>query len=149
MYIVCTDSGDIVAFHDSKHVVKTYIKDVFEFNNIKLKYAKVPKEKVDLLDGLENLYLVRYGHTYVQSGYLLYIQIASGQETEDHIFAKDILYRLLEIKRLNKKDAHKIRKAIEVLEKLIYDDEHEIPTLDVLEAMKMHYDPYVYSNGLR
>lgn len=148
MFVAYDDDKKIVAFHDSKKVVKQYIRDVMRCNDLVLSLGKLKKKEEYKLDAISDLYLVRFGHAYVQSGYLLYVQIVSDQEYEDHEFARDILYRLLELKRIPEKDAKHIRKSICILEDLIYDEESYTPSLDQLERMKIDFEPYVYSRGL-
>lgn len=148
MFVAYDDDKNIVAFHDSKRVVKQYIDDVMRCNDLILSFGKIKKKEEELLSKLDELYLVRFGHTYIQSGYLVYVQLVSNQEYEDHEFARDILYRLLESKRIPNKEAKHIRKAICVLENIIFDEEYYAPSLSQLKQLKADYEPYLYSKGL-
>ena len=94
------------------------------------------------------MYLIRYGDTYVQSGYLLFVEISQSQISEDDQYALDILYRLLETARLSDKQSKKIMKAIKVMEKLVQEDREYIPSIEQLKRMKSDYEPYIYNTGL-
>ena len=145
MYCAYDDENNIIAFHDSKRAVETYIDRVYQCNRLTLKMCKVRKENRHLLRGKDDLYLVRYGETFIQSGYLDYISYSSLQMIEDNIMAMDILYRLLETERLSKKENKTIRKAIEIMEEVTKEDGEFTPSLSQLKEMKMNYDPYIYN----
>ena len=148
MYIV-HESEKIIAFHEDKCVVEMYTEAIYKYHKIKLDIRKLTKrEKKSSIKNLYDLYLVRYGETYVQSGYLFYLQLSSDQYIEDEKYARDILYRLLESRNLKEKERRKIEKAVDVLEEKIYDDESYTPTLSELKRMKMDYDPYMYNIGV-
>ena len=89
MYCVYDDEDHIIAYHEKKKVVSTYVDRIFQFHQINLDYKKIKSEyEKILLKGKEDLYLVRYADTYVQSGYLVYLQIVSDQVNYDHEYAK-------------------------------------------------------------
>lgn len=148
MYCAYNEDKNIIAFHDKKKPVEIYIENVYKYNKLVLDIGKINKKKSDVLENIGDLYLVRYGETFVQSGYLIYIQISSNQECEDNEFARDILYRILETRQLKEKKVKQISKAISILEDIIYDDESYTPSLDQLRQMKLSYDPYLYNIGL-
>lgn len=139
---------NLIAFHDSKKVVNKYIADVYKCHKIHLELGRIKEASEWKLKNKDDLYLVRVNDTYVQSGYLIYIQISSQQLVEDEEFAKDILYKMLEADRLTDKQARKIYNAIKVIEDVLYEDRNYIPTLNQLKTMKLDYDPYIYSSGL-
>lgn len=148
MFCVYDDDENIIAFHDSRKVVEKYIESIYNINKIQLKIGKIKKSSEYKLDGKDDLYLVRVNDTYVQSGYLVYMELVSQQLVEDEQYAKDILLRMLEVNRLSKKNAKKIEKAIEVIDELLYEDNHYVPSLPELKRIKMDYDPYIYNCGL-
>lgn len=55
---------------------------------------------------------------------------------------------MLEMSRLNKKQTKIIEKAVEVIDELLCEDSHYVPSFKSLQRMKMDYDPYIYSNKL-
>ena len=148
MYCVYDDKGNIIAFHNKKYIVEKYIDSIYSHHKISLEIGKIKKSSKYKLNKNDDLYLVRFGDTYVQTGYLMYIEMCQNQILEDDQQALDILYRLLEIRRLSKKQSKKIMKAIEVLEKVVDEDRSYVPTLQQLKNLKMDYDPYMYNTGL-
>ena len=138
MYI-CHENGKVIAFHEDEKVVDIYIETIYKYHKLKLGKKKIRKKKFKNLYINDDLYLVRYGETFVQSGYTLYLQLQSEQYIEDEKYARDILYRLLETRNVKGKKLKKIKSAISVLEDFIYDDESYIPTLKELENMKMDF----------
>ena len=148
MYCAYDDEKNIIAFHDNKKIVKRYTDNVHSVHKITLNIGKIKKDSKWKLRNKDELYLVRYNDTYVQSGYLLYLQLSSTQYIEDEEFARDILFRLLETERLTPKQKKKLEKAIEVMEDIIEEDRNFVPTLSELKTMKGDYDPYVYNTGL-
>lgn len=150
MWCVYDSDENIIAFHDSKKVVEKYVDSVFSIHNILLEIGKIKKDSEYKLQNNDELYLVRYNDTYVQEGYLLYLQIVSDCRcgVEDEEFTRDILFRLLEMNRLNNKEKKVIEKAIKVIDSLLAEDEKFIPTLDQLKSLKLDYDPYIYNYRL-
>ena len=85
------DEERIIALHDNKEVVEKYCELLKEYHNVNLSIGKIKKKAEDRIKNLDDLYLVRYGDTYVQSGYLLYLQMSSAQLIEDISKTKDVL----------------------------------------------------------
>lgn len=148
MYCAYDQDKNIIAFHDKKHVVEKYIDSIYKLHKIQLNKGKIKKSSKYKLAGKDELYLIRYGNTYVQSGYLVYLEISQSEFIEDDQYALDILYRLLETTRLTDKQSKKIMKAIEVMEKLVREDREYIPSLEQLKQVKSNYEPYLYNTGL-
>ena len=145
MYAAVDESGKIVAFHDEKKVVKCYIKRIRDSSDATLGFCKIKKKDVKKVNTLYDLYLVRYGDTYVQSGYLEYLELADPQLAYDHQYAKDVLLKVAEIDYLDKEDIEVIEKCVMILDELIDDDRKYTPSLSELEKFKDHYAPYIYS----
>lgn len=148
MYCAMDNNDHLIAFHDSKHVVEKYVESVKTLHDIELKVGKVKEESESKLDGKDDLYLVKYNSSYIQAGYLLYVQINMDGFIEDEIAARDVLYRIIEVNRLTDKQIKRIMRAITILEGIIYNDTHFVPTLEQLRTMKYQYDPYIYSTGI-
>lgn len=147
MYI-CHDADKVIAYHEKKEVVETYVESIYHYHKFRLDIRKATKEEKNMLNKTYDLYLVRFGQTYVQSGYTGYLQIHTESYIEDEKFAKDILYRLLETRGLKGKQYKKVKGAVKVLEKLIYEDETYTPSLKELTNLKFDYDPYLYNMGV-
>lgn len=143
------DIGEnIIAFHDSKKVVQKYIDTVFSIHKVELKLGKIKKTSEWKILDKDDLYLVRFNDTYVQSGYLLYLELAEDSLIKDEETARDILSKIIEIGRVTDKETKKLEKAIKVIEDLLSEDRSYVPTLTQLKSMKLDYDPYIYNVGL-
>lgn len=146
MYVVLNDNKKIVAFHEDYDVCEIYVDNLEKSHNISLNIAKIKKKNKHLLKGLDDLYLVRYGHTYVQEGYLQYVEISEGQYLDDIRYAKDVIYRLLEgAHNIKEKDVKTLSKSTKILDRLLEDMASYTPSLDILNGLKMDYEEYIYN----
>lgn len=148
MYCAYDQENNIIAYHDKKYVVEKYIDSIQILHKIRLNLGKIKKSSKYKLNGKDELYLIRYGDTYIQSGYLIYVELFQTQFIEDDQYALDVLCRIVETTRLTEKENKKIMKAIKVMEKLVYEDRQYIPSFNQLKSMKVDYDPYIYNTGL-
>lgn len=149
MFCCVDESENIIAIHDDRKVIESYTESIYQVHKVNLKIAKIKKrvkEKVE--DKYSDLYLVRYGDAYVQSGYLIYLQLFSDQEMHDYIFAKEILMKILEISSLSKKENKQIESVIRILDHIITEKKEYTPSLSQLKKLKGYYDPYFYNTGL-
>ena len=145
---VAYDGKDIIAFHEDKEVIEIYCDIIDTYHNIKLGIYKVKKKEAKKFKDFEDLYLVRYGETYIQQGYVDYMQFSSQQLNEDHVQARDILKRVLKTANLDKEESKSIKKTINILNDIIEDDSLYIPELSSLKRMKLEYDPYRYNYNI-
>ena len=148
MYCAYDQENNIIAFHDKKYVVEKYIDSIQSLHKINLNLGKIKKSSKYKLVEKDELYLIRYGNTYIQTGYLIYVELFQTQFMEDDQYALDVLYRIIETTRLNNKENKKIMKAIKVMEKIVHEDREYIPSFDQLKTMKVDYEPYIYNTGL-
>lgn len=148
MYCAYDQNENIVALHDKRYVIEKYVDTIYSLHKVQLNIGKVKKSSKYKVTTKDDLYLIRFGDVYVQAGYLLYVELSQTQIMEDDQFALDILYRLLETRRLTEKQSKKIMKAIEVMEDLVHEDREYVPTIDNLKTMKNDYDPYIYNTRL-
>ena len=142
------DGKQIVAFHDEYRVVEEYCSLIEKNHNGRLSICKIKDKKCTKLDYFEDLYLVRYNETYVQSGYVLYLQILTDDYIHDHVYAKDILMRILEFYSFSKDEMKAIKKTIKILDNMIKDDSEYVPELSTLKSMEVDYQPYIYNKGI-
>ena len=142
------DKDHVIALHDDIEVVEKYAGNIYKCHNVKLDIIKIKKKALSKITNKDDLYLVRYGRTYIQVGYLLYVQLMSDQIIEDNKYAKDILLRILEMSRLSSKEEKVISKAIDILDRTIFDDETYTPEYKELRRLKSDYDPYIYNYNL-
>lgn len=145
MYCAYDENKKIIAIHDKKRVIKTYIDRIYENHQISLYLGKLKDSSEYKVKNHEDLYLVKYGDTYIQSGYLIYNQINLEPIIEDDEYALDVLYRILETERLNNKDSKSIINAIKVLEKIVKEDRRYTPTMEELVNFKTNYESYLFS----
>ena len=106
----------------------------------------------DPYENYEDLYFVRYGRygdTYIQSGYLQYLEFVDDGLHDDHIFCRDILLRILELYDLPSNEKNSIRKTIKIIEEILDHEEGYIPELNSLKDIKQDYDPYIYNSKLK
>lgn len=136
MYAVINNIGRIIALHDDKKVVKRYVESVDHYHKITLDIIKVKKRAVKEIHNYEDLYLVRYGDTYVQAGYLTYIDLEYGGLIEDLRYARDILLRTLEMEKLRKGEVKALEKSVMVFDKLLREQERYTPNESELKNIK-------------
>lgn len=145
MYLIIDKIGDdLIAFNDSYDVCETYIDNVNKSNSNlfdrDLRIYKMRKKALYKLEKLYDLYLVRYGDTYIQQGYIDYLSIVSDQIIEDDQFTIDILERTVTRPEISKKDAKILMKAIEIMENIHYNDSVYTPDLKDLKKYKDEID---------
>lgn len=152
MYVVYDKNYNIIAFHEDYDVCEEYVENVFKYNkNLEpgdLSIDKLKKKSKYKLENKDDLYLVRYANTYVQNGYLWYLEVLNGQLIDDDKYCLDVLKRILETSNISKDEYKVIKKAIVVVERLTDEDCCYTPSLDYLKRIKLDYDPYIYNNGV-
>lgn len=150
MYCVLNEEK-IIAFHEEKRVVESYCESIKKYHNKTLMIAKIKKHKRKKLKNISNyydLYLVRYGDTYVQSGYIEYLEMHSPQIEYDHLQAKDTLLRIMELEELSEKEKKAYQVVLRSLEEIIEEDRSYTPDIKELNQMKDQYLPYIYNKEL-
>lgn len=148
MYCAYDKENNIIAIHDKKRIVKAYIDNYYESNGIILNIGKIKESSEYKLKEKDDLYLIKYGNTYIPSGYVLYNQLSIDPILEDDEYALDVLYRILEVNRLNKKEVKIISNAIKVMERLVKDDKSYTPSKEELDNIKNNYELYLNHTGL-
>ena len=149
MYCVYDNKDRVVAFHDEYDIVKTYVHRVnaSHDNHNDLHIGKVKKKKVKKLEEFDNLYLVRYANTYVQAGYLVYLEMISAQHIEDEQQCRDVLLRILECDIISDKERKRLEQAVKVIDRLLEDSKRFTPSISELKGYEMDYSPYLYNKG--
>ena len=148
MYAVYNEDHDIIAYHDDFKICKEYANNIYHCHGYICDIKKIKKRDRYILDKLYDLYLVRFADTYVQQGYLVYLELAGSQELYDIKYSKDVLYKLLEAPGLSDKKLNHIKKTINILEDIYEEEKIYTPTLNHLKELKLGYDPYLYNNGI-
>lgn len=140
------NNGMLIAYHDRKKVVDTYIENVYAHNHIILKRKRIPKIKREIIQiQFPHLFLIPYNKTYIQNGFLKYLECVDDNIIYDTQYAIDVIYRVLEWAKIGKNKKRHVLKAIKVLEELLADGETYTPSYDDLCRMKDMYDPYIYN----
>jgi hypothetical protein len=147
--VINNDTKEIIAYHEDEDVVEYYLDSVEDDKKDDLSIIKIKKKyREEIIKKYDDLHLVRFRNTYVQSGYLIYIKLASQDILEDEEYARDILLRIIETQNIDKDKIKKLTKAIEVIEDLIDNDETYTPSYSELQRMRNHYDYYMYNKDI-
>nr|DAR90509.1 MAG TPA: hypothetical protein [Caudoviricetes sp.]DAX59838.1 MAG TPA: hypothetical protein [Caudoviricetes sp.] len=147
--VINNDSREIIAYHEDEEVVEFYLDSVEDDKKDDLSIIKIKKKyKEEIVKKYEDLHLVRFRNTYVQSGYLIYIKLSSQDILDDEEYARDILLRIIETQNLNNNEIKKLSKAIEVVDRLINEDKTYTPSYNELKRMRNHYDLYMYNKDI-
>ena len=143
MYCVF-ENGNIIAIHNKKEVIKEYCDRLSESHPEKelLYYAKIKrKSKIEKSKKYEELYLVPYMDTFVQSGYVKYLDIAEPDVS--YRDTQKVLINIIETNHLGRKERKAYENVILSLEKLRKRDMKYTPSIEELERMKDQYLPYI------
>ena len=142
MYGVMDSNSDLIAFHEEKRVIKKYMEDYFHTNNEHLLPFHIKKKKVSKYKHLyEDLYLIRYGGSYIQSKYLIIKQLDIEPYLDDLYYAKDVLIRTIEFSD-SKKDIEKMSECYDILEEEIKKIRKETPSLTTLKNRYVDLEMY-------
>ena len=149
MYCVLDEYGrKVIAIHDDKDTCEKYCELIEKYHDIKLPIGKIKKKKLKKHPELDELFLVRYNETYVQSGYVDVLEISSGEILHDYKYAKEILMRILEIEEIDKSNRKAIEKSILIIDELYNENSEFVPMLSDLQSAKMDYEAYKYNRGI-
>ena len=134
----------IIAYHKKYEVVENYCEYISNHYDITSDIVKIPKSTK--IHEYDDLYLVRYGDSYIQ---LKYYEVAQEQDEEllyDLNITKDVLLRTLEFTE-DKKERKNIEKTLSVIERQISRIKSESAdpnTLEHLYQLKMSYMNAMY-----
>ena len=143
MYGVLNKELELVAYHEREKVVKTYINYIHMHSDDVLNIKKIKHIDDEFILKYSDLYLVKYGETYVQEGYLDYMDIAVLDD--DAEYALDVIDRIIRTAKLSDKQIKTLKKSINILSELVEEGNTYVPTLNQLKRIKMDYDPYIYN----
>lgn len=133
-------NSKIIAVHDEKKVVQMYCKDIYDIYHIESEIMTIDKKELNK-NIYTDLYLIRYGSSYIQSCYYGVAKYDDEQFLYDLNYSKDVLIRLLEFEKNEKKSKH-LRKSIEIIEKEIYRYKNTVKSpihLDELHKLRQSY----------
>lgn len=143
-----TTNYQLIAFHEELKVVETYHRLLKKYHpDAPIEIGKVKRKKLKQIRHYEDLYLVRYGKTYVQCGYLEYLSIQSDEWIYDTKLCIDVLVRTMSMEGLDKKESDVLKKAVLIMDRILKEGEEYTPTLENLRNMKDEYEYYLYNHG--
>lgn len=127
-YFVVVNNDKIIAYHDEKYVVKTYVNSVLENNHLaELRIGKLEKYKLKKIKDYQDLYLVKYGHSFIQMKYFDSCYIDKNQFYSMYKDAKDTLITLIECID-DGKEIKVLSKAVDVLDNKLQELEYYVPS---------------------
>lgn len=140
---VAIDVDRVVGWHEEKRVVKTYATSVNASTTKRIFVRKVPKDMVKRVYNYQDLYLIRRGTTFIQSGFddCDYDYKAILVEL---FFTKDILEKYQHDDDLTKEERKAFKKVLQYLRYKIEDTKDYVPTLEMLQAIKLDMEEYKY-----
>lgn len=150
LFVVKNSNNTLVAYHEDLDVVNEYISNVkVSHPDTDLIVGKMSEKYVKKKDPKHDLYLVRYSETYVQTGYVSYLEIESSQYIYDMRYVKEIIIRTIDQWKddLNDKDIKHLKKAAKIFDDILFDAESFTPTLDELKGMQDHLESYMYNRN--
>lgn len=150
LFVVKNSNNTLVAYHEDLDVVNEYISNVkVSHPDTDLIVGKMSEKYVKKKDPKHDLYLVRYSETYVQTGYVSYLEIESSQYIYDMRYVKEIIIRTIDQWKddLNDKDIKHLKKTAKIFDDILFDAESFTPTLDELKGMQDHLESYMYNRN--
>lgn len=130
-------NGDLIAWHEKKKVVKSYINEQREFGE-KLTLVKIIDEKFDMNKYID-LYLYRLGDTYIQDKYFHCVEMFGERQYDDLLLAKDVITRLYTNTK-DSKDAKYLSKVMIILENELDMLKNSNYSLKDLEGLHIDYE---------
>lgn len=113
------ENDEIIAVHDDKSIIQTFIKQMENDGLYIVKIKKTKHKKLLKEFAYDDLYLVRLGSQYLP--YRLYHTANNllQEKLSDFQYVKDILYRIIEEEDISSKDEKSIERVIRIMERLI------------------------------
>lgn len=134
--------GKVIAFHKKEKVAKKFIKNYRKSNTNKIcLIANIPDKYAKAHPRFEELYLEKYGSTYIQAEYLYIHQLSMDDEINDLERCRETLVRLVECCDKNK-EVNALWKSIYIVENRLQELETETPELRDLEEADSRYSEY-------
>ena len=141
VFMLCTEDGEAIAFHNEKRVIDKFRMDYEISNNTHLTLFKIKGKNLDKYPDYSDLYLVKYGESYVQTKYFSIADVEYGQILYDYNYAKDVLNHIIEFTKDNKKEKQLI-KAVKIIEDEIYRISSNVSSVETLEELYNECETY-------
>ena len=139
MFVVIDEDKEIIAYHEEKRVVEKFVYNYNMTNKTNVTYKKIKKRYAKrLLKDKDDLYLIKYGSSYIQYGYYDVMEIYHRDLITELEDVKDILYKIIEVeyRNMSKKEIKHLQGSVEVIERLLHDEYDVTPSLDSLRTSK-------------
>lgn len=135
------DGKHLVAYHEEKRAAMNYVIGVW---NSSYKIKKLHKQKLKTIPDYEDLYLVRFGRTFIQVGYLSYAEEDQKRILNELYFVKDILRKYVETEYLtdDKERQLSLLDTIDMLDEQIELEEFSVDPPEVLEEIKRYRNEF-------
>lgn len=141
--VLNTNTRDMVAFHEDKDIVEIYVDNLEKDSGSNLEVCKCKIDQDDL-SKYRDLYLVPYKKTYVQEGYISFLDIVNDRHAVDDLkFTREILQSLVERDLVDSsKKKKKVMSVVNIINDLIDDDGHYTPSIETLKGYEMNFNSY-------
>lgn len=138
------EHGNIIAIHRKKEVIKEYCDHLQEnYPNKELYIVKLRKNaKFIDKNRFDDLYLCGYMNTYIQSGYVKYLDIVKSPHNNKFEIAYELLMDISQNLDISKKEKRSITNVLRILERIKKKERNFTPSLEELEMLKEQYLPY-------
>lgn len=127
-------SNKLTAIHDDEEVINNYAESISSEYDMKTSIVKLNRKKIEYSNEYQDLYLVRYGDTYIQSKYFSIARDDDSQFKYDLQYAYDVLLRVMEFND-NPKDIKHLRKSVIVIERELYKLDAVPKSPDTMKAL--------------
>lgn len=135
------DNKRLIAVHTEKEVIKKFKTDYDRCNNKNLTICKLSKKEKMKDIKVSDLYLIRYGDTYIQQRFLYIMELDDEQLAYDLRYAHDILNRIMTNIKDDKKMKSLIKADFIILEQLEELNEY-VPNIEELVARDTEYERF-------
>lgn len=149
MYAIINKSNNQIEGYNKRYdvCIKYIDNSMNTYGNTDLIIVKIKNKKAKNDPDFDDLYLVRYQDTYIQSGYIEYLSLNDNQTMYDNMYALDVLLRFLDTDQsLTKKERKHIECVVSFLFNVLKEDKRYTPSLKDLKGLEEYYSSYI--NGV-
>lgn len=140
-YIIYDEQQRVVAYTDDKEILEKYLFNIEKTTHKKYSFKKIKYKHIKNISEYDDLYLIRYGDTYIPNKYYKYMELCDTKEETRQVI--DYLIRQLEQRELRDKKRKLVEKMILLIEKWYEEEKEYTPTNEELQNIEDHYKPYI------
>lgn len=130
-----------IAFHNEKRVILKFKHDYELSNNEDLAIFVIKGKDIKKYSDYSDLYLVRYGESFVQTKFLYIAELDYGQIVYDFNYAKDVLNHIIEFIKDEKK-IKRLMRSVEIIEEELENIQSNVPSIESLMERDEEYNIY-------